>query len=141
MKIKKTEIKEEEIKKNEDKDKDDKDNIEEKPLEIKKEKEKEITNTLKLTIRLTAVQMFLTKNSENNNDKKIEFLSFFFRESTLDFLMKSNGSMDMNVLFGHFFLYDKDYKLDEEQKEIPYINPEFKCIVGTTAIGIKDKKK
>ena len=54
--------------------------------------------------------------------------------------MKSNDSIYMDFSFGHFYLYDQDYKLDENKNEIPYINPEFKCIMGTSVFGIKDKK-
>ena len=46
----------------------------------------------------------------------------------------------MDFSFGHFYLYDQDYKLDENKNEIPYINPEFKYIMGTSLFGIKDKK-
>ena len=95
-------------------------------------------------MRLGIAQLFLKKNINNEgqiqNKKEIQFISFFFRESIVNYLMKSNGSMNMDISLGHFYLYDTDYKLDEQQKQIPYINPEFKCIVGTTAIGIKDKK-
>ena len=140
IKIKKDKVKDEEsvIKK---KEKDQNQNNEDVKKEkvIEKQKSKEITNKLLVTIKLDLVQMFLVKNVENT-DITIDFLQFFFRESILDFVMKSNGSMKMNVSFGHFYLYDKDYKLDEQQNKIPYINPEFKCIIGTSAYGIKDKK-
>jgi hypothetical protein len=48
--------------------------------------------------------------------------------------------MDMEVSFGHFNLYDDDYKL-EGNKKTPYINPELRYIIGTTPFGIKDKDK
>jgi len=140
MKIKKTKEKDAESiikKKEKGKNQNKEDAKNEKVKENKKSKEN--TNTLKVIIKLGAVQIFLVRNMENS-DKKIDFLQFFFRESMLDFVMKSNGSMKMDISFGHFYLYDKDYKLDEQQKEIPYINQEFKCIIGTSAYGIKDKK-
>ena len=79
-KINKTEIKKkEEDKKNEEKKEEtgDNDKKEENHLEIKKGKE--VINTLKLSISLGVVQMFLTKNSNKENDKKIDILSFFLQ--------------------------------------------------------------
>ena len=113
-------------------------------LEKEKGKIKEINNIIKMSIKLGVFQIFLMKNlknEQNQNIKKINFLSFFFRESSINYIMKSNGSMDMKASFGHFNLYDKDYKLDENKNEISYINPEFKYIMGTTPFGIKDKNK
>ena len=51
--------------------------------------------------------------------------------------MKSNGSMIMDISFGHFYLYDEEVKLSEIKEEIPIINPEFKYIVGTTLYDFK----
>ena len=124
---------------------DDKKEIDNKPVDKPKEnKKKEINNLVKISIKLGVFKISLIRNLINDekieNNKKITFLSFYFRESAINFLMKSNGSIEMDMLFGHFYLYDKDYKLDNNQNKIPYINPEFKCIIGTTSFGIKDKK-
>ena len=131
-----------------------KENLEDKKEDVKKEedkihdnkKNKEINNIIKITMKIGVFQIYLLKNLIDNEEqkqiiKKINFLQFSFRESTVNFIMKSNGSMNMEMLFGHFYLYDKDYRLDENKKEMPYINPEFKYILGTTAFGIKDKNK
>ena len=139
VEAKEKEKKEKEIKKQ-------KENINAKKEEekLKENKIKDINNVIKISITFGDFQMFLTKNliiDEQNQDfKKINFLSFFFRESTIYYLLKSNGSMDMEVSFGHFNLYDDDYKL-EGNKKTPYINPELRYIIGTTPFGIKDKDK
>ena len=145
-KVKKEEKTEKKENKENKEEKKEKEILNEKKENIEENKKKEITNTIKMSIKFGVFQIFLEKNliiDEENpeNNKKINFLMLFFRESNMEFLMKSNGTINMNFLFGHFYLYDKDYKLDENKKEIPYINPEFKCIVGTTAFGIKDKNK
>ena len=119
------------------------DNEEEEIAEVKDNKNKDISNVVKIFMKFGAIEIILEKNlfidEKIELNKKIKFLLFSFRESDADFLMKSNGSMEMNISFGHFYLYDKDYKLDEKNNEILYINPEFKCIIGTTIFGIKDK--
>ena len=137
---------EEKIEKKEKKEeKENKNEIKDQKIEIKEgnNKIKEVTNIVKISIKFGEVQMILIKNLVTDEqleiNKKIKFLSFYFRESTLYFLMKSNNSMNMNISFGHFYLYDEDSKLDEQQKEVSYINPEFKCIIGTSSYGIKDK--
>ena len=137
--------KEKKVKKEKEENKEinkDKENIEnEKKEENKKEEKKEISNSIKIFIKLGVLQIFLMKNLQKGEEvKKINFLLLFFRESTVNFTMQTNGSMSMDIAFGHFYLYDKDYSIDENNNQIPYINPEFKCIVGTTAHGIKDKK-
>ena len=142
---KKKEIKEEKV---EIKEKLDDNNIinnkEEKLVEKKDNKKKEVINAIKVSIQIGIIQLFLEKNlvveDQVDPNRKINFLLFFFRESAADFSMKTNGSMDMKISFGHFYLYDKDYKLDGQNNKISYINPEFKCIVGTTTFDIKDKK-
>ena len=108
---------------------------------VEKDK-KEITNLMKLNIKLGKLELYLMKNIKIG-EKKINnnFFFLFFRESTIDFLMKTNGSMSMDMSFGHFNLYDMDVKYDENNNVIPYINPEFKYIVGTTSFDVKDKKK
>ena len=130
--------------KNDDKNQEIDNKIKEEKKDEKKEENKkinEITNVIKISFKLGIVQMFLLKNINNEQNKKtIKFMSFFFRESIVNCLIKSNGSMNMDISFGHFYLYDTDYNVDEQQKPIYYINQEFKCIVGTTAFGIKDKK-
>ena len=116
-------------------------------IDINKEKDEnkqqinqEILNTLKLSIKFGSVQLFLIRNL--NETKKINFLSFFFKESYLNLLMKSNNSMNMDISFGHFFLYDKDLKIDEStKKEVPAINPEFRYIAGTTFFDFKTPKE
>ena len=118
--------------------------INENEIDVEKKVEegkKEITNFIKLNIKLGKLELFLMKNIRKDEKKvKNNFFFLFFRESTIDFLMKTNGSMSMNMSFGRFYLYDKDVKFDENNNLIPYINPEFKCIVCTTSFGIKDKK-
>ena len=121
-----------EIKKNEKKEENKNELIE------KKEEEKtseEITTILKLSIKFGKVEFYLKKNLYNI--KKINFLSFNFKESSLNLSMKSNGSMIMDISFGHFYLYDEEVKLSEIKEEIPIINPEFKYIVGTTLYDFK----
>ena len=128
-------------KKDEQKDEQKEEKKEEKKEEIIKSKE--INNMIKVSMKLGIFKIFILKNlivNEGQN-QRINFLSFFFRESNISLIMKSNGSLNMDMLFGHFYLYDEDYKLDEYKNKISYINPEFKCIIGTTAFGIKDKKK
>ena len=104
-----------------------------------KDQQQEIKNALKLSINFGTVQLFLIRNLDKT--KKINFLSFFFKESFLNLLIKSNGSMNMDISFGHFYLYDKDLKIDETtKKEIPLINPEFRYIAGTTFFDFKTPK-
>ena len=106
---------------------------------IKNINKDEISNILKLNIKFGIVQLFLIRNL--NETKKINFLSFFFKESFLYLLMQSNNSIDMDISFGHFYLYDKDLKIDETtKKEVEAINPEFKYIMGTTLFDFKSPK-
>ena len=107
--------------------------------EIKNINKDEISNILKLNIKFGIVQLFLIRNL--NETKKINFLSFFFKESFLYLLMQSNNSIDMDISFGHFYLYDKDLKINETtKKEVEAINPEFKYIMGTTLFDFKSPK-
>ena len=121
-------------------------NIEENDNDLDNNNEKvsnEITNIIKLSIQFGEVEMNLVKNLVIDKlldlYKDIEFISFSFRESNLHFIMKSNNSMKMDISFGHFYLYDNDSNLDKYNNEIKYINPEFKCIIGTSSYDIKDK--
>ena len=108
---------------------------------IKTNNNKDKNNIIKISIKFGVFQISLIKNLIYNKEiKKINFLLFIFKESAVEFLMKSNDSIYMDFSFGHFYLYDQDYKLDENKNEIPYINPEFKYIMGTSLFGIKDKK-
>jgi hypothetical protein len=107
--------------------------------EIKNINKDEISNILKLNIKFGIVQLFLIRNL--NETKKINFLSFFFKESFLYLLIQSNNSIDMDISFGHFYLYDKDLKINETtKKEVEAINPEFKYIMGTTFFDFKSPK-
>ena len=99
--------------------------------EILKQEKQEIINVIKLSIKFESVQLFLLRNL--NEVRKANFLSFFFKESFLNLLIKSNNSLKMDISFGHFYLHDKDIKIDKTtNKEMQVINPEFRYIVGTT---------
>ena len=143
----KEEVKVSEIVEGNKENKEKKENIilnEEKDIkEIKENKpkgEKEITNAIKLSIKFGEVQLFLIRNLDQT--KKVNFLSFFFKESFLDLLIKSNNSIYMDISFGHFYLYDEDLKIDENtKKEIALINPEFRYIIGTTFFDFKTPKE
>ena len=102
----------------------------------KDDKQQEITNVIKLSIKFGSVQLFLVRNLDKT--KKIDFLTFFFKESFLNLLMKSNNSLNMEMSFGHFCLCDEDKKIKEStRKEEPAINPEFRFIAGTTPFDFK----
>jgi len=47
--------------------------------------------------------------------------------------------MKIDISIGHFYLYDNDSYLDKYNNKNKYINPKFKCIIGTSSYDIKDK--
>ena len=109
-------------------------------IENKQEEIQEIVNVVKLSIKFGSVNLLLIRNLDKT--KKIKFLTFLFEESFLDLLMKSNGSINMKISFGHFHLRDEDLKINPStKKEEPQINPEFKCIAGTTFFDFKAPKE
>ena len=120
--------------------KDNKTNDGKKKIKNKEKVKEEIeSNILKLFIKFRNVQVFLIRNLTET--KKINFLSFFFKESFLNLFMKSSASIDMDISFGHFYLYDKDKKINESTKsEVYTINPEFKYIIGTTIFDFQTPK-
>ena len=108
--------------------------------EKQKKKDEKASNILKLFIKFGNVQVFLIRNLTET--KKINFLSFFFKESSLNLFMQSNNSINMDISFGHFCLYDKDQKINEStKKEVDIINPEFKYIIGTTFFDFETQKE
>ena len=113
--------------------------VENKENKIEETKKEEITNVLKLSIQFGLVQLFLIRNLDKT--KKINFISFFFKESFLNLIMISNNSLNMEISFGHFYLYDNDIKINQfTKKEEPAVNPEFRFIAGTTSFDFKKPK-
>ena len=103
-------------------------------------KDESDSNILKLFIKFGNVQVFLIRNLTET--KKINFLSFFFKESSLNLFLKLNNSINMDISFGHFYLYDKDQKINSStKKEEDIINPEFKYIIGTTFFDFQTPKE
>ena len=109
-------------------------------IENKEKEIQEVVNVVKLSIKFGSVNLVLIRNLDKT--KKIKFLTFLFEESFLDLLMKSNGSINMEISFGHFHLRDEDLKINPStKKEEPQINPEFRFIAGTTFFDFKAPKE
>ena len=125
-------------------------------------KSREIYNSLELHTKFESIEFHLLKNitekeeeylnnfNKKEGNKNIEkyksFLSVIFKFTKLNLNLTSNGSMDIDFSFGHFFLYDNDFYFDSNLNRIRYINPELKYIIGTSSYLLlnsdeKDKQK
>ena len=136
--------KKEEEKKEEEKKEEEKKEEEKKEEEKKEEKKEEILSSTNINLRFGLFNIKVLKSlsqteesiTKKFNDRDFEiyksFLEFSLKDFDTNVHMKKDGSMEAKIELGYIYLYDHDYEIIENGNKKVHLNPEFKCILGTS---------